>query len=242
MIIYTNEMLQEYLENDWILKLLLDEEKVEDKGVRTHQWLKDMENKRLVFSHVYGDLLCNKKQEDDTKKVVLDVGGGYSAITRRLIANHEYHLLDFIAHGGQDTIHYVEQEYQKRFWINGDWMDYDIASSPCDIIIANDIFPDVDQRLELFIEKYLPYCKEMRLVLTFYNEPKYYRTKRVDDAEVLTFLSWDGEITSIKLKKYIDRLVDTDRDDLDILKDIKDSIYWNGRQVAYVTFRGEGRD
>lgn len=238
MIIYTEKMLKEYKENDWILDLLIENERDIDRNVRTHQWLSEMDNKRLIASQVYGDLLCHN---DNEKPNVLDVGGGYSALTRKLIANNEYHLLDFIAHGGQETIRRVEKDCAAKFWINEDWMEYDISQHPCDIIIANDIFPDVDQRLELFIQKYLPYCKEMRLVLTFYNEPQYYRAKRVDDTEVLTFLSWDGEITGMKLKKYESQLKDTDRSELDNLKDIKESIYWNGRQVAYVCLTGEGR-
>ena len=238
MIICTEKKLKEYLKNDWILDLLLETEKDIDRHVRTHQWLLDMDNKRLVASWIYGDLLCREVKE---KPDVLDVGGGYSALTRKLIANSKYRLLDFLAHGGQETIRQVEKDCATKFWINGDWMEYDISQNPCDIIIANDIFPDVDQRLELFIQKYLPYCNEMRLVLTFYNEPQYYRTKRVDDTEVLTFLSWDGEITGMKLKKYENQLMDTDITELDQLQDIKESIYWNGRHVVYVRLKGEGR-
>ncbi len=240
MIVYTKKMLSDYLENDWILELLLNSETDADRQVRTHQWLKEMDNKRLVVSQVYEDLLCSEDTARSKKKIVLDVGGGYTALTGKMLANHDYHLLDFIAHGGQETIRKAEKDCGKKFWIDEDWMDYDISQTPCDVIIANDIFPDVDQRLELFIEKYLPYCKEMRLVLTFYNEPKYYRAKRVDDAEVLTFLSWDGEITGMKLKKYEDRILDTTVEELEELKDIRESIYWNGRQVAYVRLKGEG--
>ena len=86
-------------------------------------------------------------------------------------------------------------------WLNADWYDEDFETY--DIVIANDIFPDVDQRLEIFIDKMLPKCKELRLVLTYYNEPRFYQMKRNDDSEVLTFLSWDGEILGMKLRKNI---------------------------------------
>lgn len=241
MVIYTEKMLKQYLENDWILKLLLEAEKDIDRQVRTHQWIKEMDNKRLIFAEVYGDLLRCEKSREEKRKIVLDIGGGYSSLTRKLVSDSDYRLLDFIAHGGQEAIGQSEKDCGTRFWINEDWMEYDISQRPCDIIIANDIFPDVDQRLELFIEKYLPYCHEMRLVLTFYNDPRYYRTKRVDDAEILTFLSWDGEITGMKMKKYRDRIIDTEVDELDRLKDVRESIFRNGRQVAYVRLRGEGR-
>ena len=117
-------------------------------------------------------------------------------------------------------------------------MKYDIDNSYYDVVVANDIFPDVDQRMEMFIEKYLPHCREMRLVITFYNTPKWYLTQRTDDTELLTFLSWDGEITKLKLEKYGEYFKDTILEDLDILPDINESIFFNGRQVVYIKLKG----
>lgn len=70
-----------------------------------------------------------------------------------------------------------------------DWYDY--QPGQYDVIIANDLFPNVDQRLELFLEKYLPRCKEMRLSLAYFDEPKWYRAKRIDGDEILTMEAWD---------------------------------------------------
>ncbi len=232
--IYTQNMLEEYKKNDWILELLNKEEEEADMEVRTHQWLKEMDNKRMIYSDVYGDLLKECRELS-----VLDVGGAYTSLTKRMLENVDYNLLDFIAHGGENTIGAIEKRCKKEFWINSDWMDVQCEDRAYDVIIANDIFPDVDQRMELFIDKFLPMCRELRLVLTFYNTPKYYRAKRTDDLEVLTFLSWDGEITALKLKKYADRLIETSDEEIDKLKDFKDSIYWNGRQVAFVKFKGD---
>lgn len=232
--IYTENMLEEYKKNDWILDLLGKEEEEADKNVRTHQWLKEMDNKRMIYADVYGDLL-----KESLNLSVLDVGGGYTSLTKRMLNNVDYNLLDFIAHGGEKTIGSIEKKCQKKFWINSDWMDVQCEGKPYDVVIANDIFPDVDQRMEIFIDKFLPMCKELRLVLTFYNTPKYYRAKRTDDLEVLTFLSWDGEITALKLKKYADRLIDTSEGEINKLKECKDSIYWNGRQVAFVKLKGD---
>ena len=106
-------------------------------------------------------------------------------------------------------------------------------------MIANDIFPDVDQRLEMFLDRMLPICRELRLVLTYYNVPRYYTTKRMDDSEIMTFLSWDGEITALKLKKYLYRSYDTQIEQIERMKDDHSSIYWNGRQVSYIRFRGD---
>lgn len=84
-----------------------------------------------------------------------------------------------------DNIHYLGIDLK----MGVDWYDY--PPGEYDIIIANDIFPNVDQRLELFLQKYLPHCKEMRLSLTYFDEPKWYRAQRVDGDEVLTILQWN---------------------------------------------------
>lgn len=63
-----------------------------------------------------------------------------------------------------------------------------------DLIVANDIFPNVDQRLPEFLEMYLPRTKEMRLSLTFWDgRPKWYRCERTDGDEILTMRGWIRE-------------------------------------------------
>lgn len=122
-------------------------------------------------------------------------------------------------------------------WEKKNWYDM-VIEDTYDIVIANDIFPDVDQRMELFIDKFLPYCKELRLVMTYYNNAKFYLTKRCDDPELMTFLSWDGEITALKMMKYLDVAVNTTKEEIEAMKYEKDSIYRNGRHVSYIVLKG----
>ena len=89
------------------------------------------------------------------------------------------------------------------------------------------MFPNVDQRLEMFLEKYSPYCKELRLSLTFYNQNRYYMVKRLDGEEIFGYLCWNGELTLNVIKKYKDRLQDSE---LETFKATDDSPYANGRQ------------
>lgn len=235
---YKQADLDKYIKNDYILDMLKKYELPDEKNIRTEKWLVEMDNKRLIYADVYGDLLLNKNK----KLKVLDVGGGYNALTKILAENNNYTLLDFLAHddfilpGGGDAKNIIasHSEYNINLLCQ-DWYDYDSAEY-YDIIIANDIFPDVDQRLELFLDKYLQKCGELRLIATFYNEPKFYAARRVDDTEILTFLSWDGEILGLKLKKYLD-FIDASESELQELKNYKDSVYWNGRQVAYFKFK-----
>lgn len=122
-------------------------------------------------------------------------------------------------------------------WLERDWYEIEDMDN-YDVIVANDIFPDVDQRMELFIDRMLPHCRELRLVVTYYNTPRFYTTKRTDDSEIMTFLSWDGEITAVKLRKYMDRSSISECD-LQFMRENKSSIYRNGRQVAYVVIKGD---
>lgn len=224
--------LEKYLEDDWIADELEKSLVGGEESIRTNIWLKEMDNKRMIYAAVYGDILHGSK----TGRRILDVGGGYNSLTKKLADNSEYYLLDYMAHGGQASINEFSRQYHIH-WIDEDWYEYS-ADQKFDIVIANDIFPDVDQRMELFIDKYLPLCKELRIVVTYYNSPKFYITQRMDDAEKLTFLSWDGEITALKLKKYLGKMLDTSEKELNAMKDSRESIYRNGRHIAYLTING----
>ena len=233
MITYHDEDLRKYLENDWILKILEESMTDDERSIRTNKWLYEMDNKRMIYADVYGDIL-REKISDNLR--VLDVGGGVTALTKHLAKNSRYTLLDFLAHGGKEYLASFSDQYRIS-WIDGDWYDIDIDKQ--DIVIANDIFPDVDMRMELFIDKMLPVCSELRLVITYYNSPRFYQMGRSDDPEVLTFLSWDGEITALKLRKYIDRMIDTTEKELTSISSETQSIYHNGRQVSYIRLRGD---
>ena len=96
-----------------------------------------------------------------------------------------------------------------------------------DIIVANDLFPNVDQRLELFLEKYLPHCKEMRLSLTYFDKPHWYRATR-PEGEVITMLAWDWQ--------QILELIYTDYDV--IREEPYQGEFPNGRRVLLVWLKG----
>lgn len=230
--IYNRSMLDDYLKNDWIMGMLSEMEHPEDNSYRTHQWLKQMDNKRMIYADMYGDFL---KHKSDLK--VLDVGGGYTSLTKKLAQNVDYTLLDYMAHENAERITGLCNGlgYSCNIVID-DWYNYELDKN-YDVIVCNDLFPDADQRMELFIDRFIPNCREMRLLLTFYNTPKFYTTKRVDDTEMLTFLSYDGEILRLKLKKY-SNISDVSFEDLDCLVSCTESIFYNGRQTCYIVLKG----
>lgn len=229
--IYKRRDLDVYLENDWILEKINRCENPHEQVVRTNQWLKEIEAKRMIYADVYGDFL----QKENHSLKILDVGGGYNSLTKIMAQNVDYTLCDFLAHGGKEVIP------PNIRWINDEWSHYYEQlireGEKFDIIIANDIFPDVDQRMEMFIEKSLEIAKEIRLIVTFYNTPKFYLTKRIDDPELMTFLSWDGEITAIKLRKYMNQTMFNDGLYNEMIN-TKESVFRNGRQIAYAVIGG----
>jgi len=128
--------------------------------------------------------------------------------------------------GTSEAMPIVGEYYGIDWLFNWDWYEYPIEEHSYDVIIANDLFPNVDQRLELFLEKYLPHCKEMRLSLTYFDEPKWYRAKRVDGDEVLTMLQW----TRAQIYHVLPRLV--------VKAKVFDGTFPNGRRVLLAWLKG----
>ena len=116
-----------------------------------------------------------------------------------------------------------------------DWYEWQ-GKQGFDIVIANDLFPNVDQRLELFLGRMLPMCREIRMSLTYYNRPRFYMTRRIDAEEFLCMLAWNGEMTRNALMKYASRM---SQPDFGILLSNEDSAYSNGRQVCLVRMEGD---
>lgn len=196
-------------EDDRFLTLLQSQSTGDDLSSVSHRWLLESMPKRMVYSLMYINLLHLRSRA----KSIVDVGSGYSSLSRLLASYHEYHPVDLQLSGT-------------------DWYTYNCPD--VDLIIANDLFPNVDQRLELFLGKFLPHCKEMRLSLTYFNHPKWYTLKRADGNEVLTMLAWTGKQIKEVLDKYNPQ--GTDLTPL-LYKDVP-SIFPNARQVAIVCLKG----
>jgi len=208
------KMLEEYCEHDRVSRALKDLGRDHSNKFQSHKWLEESVQKRMIYYNIYWDLLSTK-----SNKKILDVGGGYCSLSKLLHLNNDYTLLDIMAHDGSKV-------FKLKRLINlvlGDWYDFITTDKHYDIVIANDIFPNVDQRLELFLDKFLPICDEIRLSLTYYNIPRFYEVKRINADEVFHYLAWSGETLKNVLKKYN---IDVDLTD--------DSIFPNGRSVYIV--------
>lgn len=229
--VITKSDFEQYASSDPLLKMVKDSEDSPDRAIQTHLWLLDSQPKRMTYWELYRDLLEGQL----SNMRVLDVGGGYTALTKVLARRHEYFLIDILAHGGGDCVKKIEQALGRSICFVGDWAEYKFSKT-FDIVIAHDLFPNVDQRIDLFFEKVLPLCRELRISLTYYPSPRFYKVKRMDADEVFFIKAWDDRQTAGALEAYGSRIAEYDRQ---ILSRYSQSIFPNGRQVALVTLRGD---
>jgi hypothetical protein len=225
----TTEALAKYGSCDHTAMLMDESRTGEDEALTCQRWLRDSAAKRLVYDRLYGDLL-----KTASPKKILDVGGGLTSLTRVLTASHDYTLLDLLAHDGALAADFVASCGKPGFLRKTDWYSWADTGS-YDIVIANDLFPNVDQRLSLFLERFLPRCRELRLSLTYYPDPRFYLTKRIGADEIFCMLAWNGEQTRNTLEKFGARIIDPN---LDLLDNPVSSVYPNGRQVCIASLRG----
>lgn len=216
--LYTKEGLLKYTSNDLIKKILTDFENQEDCLYTSHNWLKNDIVKRYIFNNIYDEIIKS------SGKKILDIGGGYSSVTKLFIENHDYSLLDIMCHDS----HFSFDKFSKKNelnWINCDWFEYKI-NDHYDTIIVNDLFPNADQRLELFINKFRPHCDKLVLSLTYYNNERFYKVKRTDADEILFLKALNGEELFNILIKY--------NPDINISlfkQESSESLFRNGRSV-----------
>jgi len=230
LIVFDNQHLEAYRQNDALLRELQQAELGKDGLFTTHRWLLESLPKRMITAAIYGDLLATAAP----RRTVLDVGGGYSSLTRSFLNRHDYFLLDIMAHDDHTVLYDLQRSLGRDFWIHADWHNFE-PTEPLDLVIANDLFPNVDQRLAPFLEKYLPRCHEMRMSLTYYNTPRWYQVKRTDADEILHMMAWDGAQLRRVLTPFSARIADPQ---WDLLLHDAPSLFPNGRHVALLTIRG----
>jgi hypothetical protein len=182
--------------------------------------------KRALGVLVYGDLL-----KDSEASRVLEIGGGLSGITLALANAHDYHLVDLATHEDETDYRRVEEHLARPFAVIGDW---DSLSTPeiQDVIIATDLFPNVDQRLDGFLTKYLPCAREMRLTLTYYEHTAW-QVRRVSSGETLTIKPWGlADVTRV-LDELADEFGSYDRGEL-VYVDYEGTLFANRRNILFV--------
>jgi hypothetical protein len=196
-----------------------------------NDWLERQEWKRVLAYQLFADLLANDAQ----RRRILEVGGGLSALTMGLAQRHDYALVELATHETAENYRKLEALLGRSFITLGDWSDVRLEGN-YDIIIANDLFPNVDQRLYAFIDWAWPRCRELRLTLTYY-ENTVWKVKRIQSGEQLTICPWGVR----EMRVFLDYLVSRypadcptyDRAQL-IYADYENVLFTNRRNVMCV--------
>ncbi len=228
MLLVTNGAINDYLRDDRVGRLVGSGHALHE--ATSQRWLDENQAKRFIFDQLYGDLLAQ-----GSGRRVLDVGGGLTALSPRLADHNDYTLIDPLVHEAGGALEWVASPASGIGWRREDWLKSE-GLKDFDVLVANDIFPNVDQRLALFIDWARPKCREIRLALTFYNTPRWYHTQRTDCEEQLYLLAFDGERTRAALspvKEHVEGWTP------ELFDANTGSPYANGRQVVLATIRGE---
>ncbi|HWP27392.1 MAG TPA: class I SAM-dependent methyltransferase [Xanthobacteraceae bacterium] len=226
----TRVRLEDYLRHDCIGDLL---EKTRVEGIEAftcERWLRDSAAKRLMYWELYGELL----QYGAPRLRILDVGGGFCALSKILIEKHEYTLVEINAHDDGEQLRRMERQLGREFLAETDWYDLD-ANGGWDIVIANDLFPNVDQRLPLFLDKFIRACGEIRLSLTYHERSRFYFARRLNADEIICVLAWNGMQTWAAIEPYLSA-----EQRASGLPSAEESIFENGRQVLMARLNGRG--
>ena len=221
--------LDEYLDKDTIAALLGAYPDFSSSQSGCHKWLTESLPKRMVYSYLYGDILTGLPSAVS----VVDVGGGgVTALTRILARNSRYTLIDLLAHDDKQAAEKLLIECGARL-NQEDWYESN-PDVPIDILIANDLFPNVDQRLGIFLDKYTPIARESRILLTYYSNERFYKVKRTDADELMFLRAWTGHDVANELGR---RFPSIPLSHLNAFICPEDSLYANGRNISILTLR-----
>ena len=134
---------------------------------------------------VYGDLF----QTEGLR--VLDVGAGLSGLQRGLGERHDYTVVDMLVHDSTQAARCFAKDAPRVTLIDSDWSALNLANR-FDVIVSNDLFPNVDQRLIAFLEWSSLMSDRLVISLTYFLRPRAYAAKRLDADEILHVASWSA--------------------------------------------------
>ena len=223
--------LKDYLKNDWIY-LLVNPDPFPDyaSNFGCNQWQIESASKRMILNYMYGDLISQTNYID---KTILDVGGGVNLCQKKIAQKYDLSVLDILIHDKKKSAEYFFKENGISL-INADWFDVIDSLDNYDLIIANDLFPNSDQRLQEFIQKALSKTRNLRILLTYHNLLCFYGVKRLDAKEHLCMRAWNGNEILAALKIITPK---TFYSTLEKINYHNESVFPNGRVCAILDIK-----
>jgi len=208
--------------NDYISSWLAVNAAQSEQELGCNKWLTDSPIKRLIFHDIYGELLGEKKGQN-----ILDIGGGVTAYTKILGDLHNYTLVDMLSHDDQAIAESIFREHNITF-LKDDWYNASFKNR-FDIVICNDLFPNVDQRIKIFLRTLLPISTSLYVLLTYHNNDRFYKVKRTDADEIMFLQAWSGQ----QLRQILEGIFpELEKSALAGLSSDRPSLYANGRLIS----------
>jgi hypothetical protein len=226
---------RERVQADAWLQPLVEESARQFQSLGIHgianEWLQQQAWKRVLAYQLFHDLL----ESSTPRRRIQEVGGGLSAISARLPLLHDYALVELATHEQEENYRKLEATLGRAFVTLADWSETPFVGS-YDVIIANDLFPNVDQRLYAFVESAWPACRELRLTLTYY-ENTVWKVRRIPSGETLIVRPWGLR----EVRVFLDHLVSShpqdfpsyDRSHL-VYRDYENILFTNRRNIMCV--------
>jgi len=188
-----------------------------------NEWLISSLAKRMLFDEVYGDLLIPSSK----RLKILAVGGGVNLAQKLIANNHDYTVIDILNYDKKETSEYFFKMHGIKL-INNDWFFCMADFEKFDLIIANDLFPNVDQRLDDFLQAVYNSGASFRILLTFYDN-KFYSAKRVEGDEIVFMKAWNLQNVKASLKNS---LLHVPKEIAASLNNASSTLFSNNRRVA----------
>lgn len=224
---FLNNELNKYSieKKDYILQIVKPKlrEKISSESFICNEWLISSLVKRWLFHEIYGDLLIQSSK----RLKILDVGAGVNLVQKLIAKNHDYTVMDILNHDKKEICENFFKMHGIKL-INTDWFLRMADFEKFDLIIANDLFPNVDQRLDDFLQIVYNSGASFRILLTFYDN-KFYSVKRVDQDELMFIKSWNLQNVKDSLKNSLFQV----KNEITISLDNASSTFFsNNRRVA----------
>lgn len=154
-----------------------------DSDLICSQWLRNSPGKFEAFQRCYRGLVGG----GIPKGRIVDVGGGLNHITEHLLESGGYVLVDPIHHLSTGEKKLLTRIGEKDWLVKQDWADSNFNN--CDMIVANDLFPNVDFRIGKFLRTvHDSNAFELRMVLTVHHDERALHVKRDETGESLTVI------------------------------------------------------
>ena len=156
-------------------------------------WIKKSLEKKYLFKFFYDNQIFFKKK-------ILDVGSGSSQYRKYLIKKNDLDIksIDF-------KINFKNNRSNKTLDFSNDFFTLKkkgMLNKYYDVIFANDIFPNVDNRLEEFILLAKNISPNLIITITIHPDNKFYYSRIIATSETFVYVPMNKEKILMILKKF----------------------------------------